>query len=163
MKKKDAAKFLGVSIRALERYTHQGKISVRYEQGKTRPVAVYDQKELEEFKQALQTSLYPQRPAVKPEKLANTAHTLAKQAELPELSAGTSALIAALKSLGNDSRSKVAIEHKLLLNLNEAQALTGLSRAHLRDAIEAGKLGAQIIGRAWRIKRADLERYIKKL
>jgi predicted site-specific integrase-resolvase len=39
MNKQEAAEFLGVSVRALERYVQQGKISVRYEKGKTRPTA----------------------------------------------------------------------------------------------------------------------------
>lgn len=77
MNKQQAAEFLGVSIRALERYTQQGKVSVRYQQGKTRPVAVYDEQELKAFKKELQSNLYPQRPSVKQDKLANTAHSLA--------------------------------------------------------------------------------------
>src|SRR5205823_12018679 len=77
MYKQEAAKFLGVSIRALERYTQQGKLSVRYQAGKTRPVAIYNDKELKEFKTELQSYLYPHRPSVKQENLANTVHTLA--------------------------------------------------------------------------------------
>jgi excisionase family DNA binding protein len=49
------------------------------------------------------------------------------------------------------------------LKLDEASLLTGLSRQILRDAIEAKKLKAKIIGRAWRIKREDLDQYLKKL
>jgi excisionase family DNA binding protein len=52
---------------------------------------------------------------------------------------------------------------KPLLTLAEASTLTGLSRAVLRDAIESKKLKARIIGRAWRVKRADLDMFIKKL
>ncbi|MEM6400732.1 MAG: helix-turn-helix domain-containing protein, partial [Cyanobacteria bacterium P01_D01_bin.116] len=47
MNKKQAAEFLGVSVRALERYVQQGKLTVRYEKGKTRPTANFDQTELE--------------------------------------------------------------------------------------------------------------------
>ncbi|MDF5739617.1 MULTISPECIES: hypothetical protein [unclassified Nostoc] len=39
MNKQSAADFLGVSVRALERYVQQGKISVTYDKGKTRPIA----------------------------------------------------------------------------------------------------------------------------
>jgi predicted site-specific integrase-resolvase len=39
MNKQQAAEFLGVSIRALERYVQQGRINVKYEKGKTRPTA----------------------------------------------------------------------------------------------------------------------------
>lgn len=62
MNKKEAAKFLGVSVRALERYVQQGRISVRYEKGKTRPTANFDPAELEIFKTELNQPSY--KPAV---------------------------------------------------------------------------------------------------
>jgi excisionase family DNA binding protein len=52
---------------------------------------------------------------------------------------------------------------KPLLKLDEAARLTGLSRAILRDAIEAESLKAKLVGRAWRVKRTDLDAYIKTL
>jgi excisionase family DNA binding protein len=52
---------------------------------------------------------------------------------------------------------------KPLLKLDEAARLTGLSRAILRDAIKAESLKAKLVGRAWRIKRSDLDAYIKTL
>ncbi|HEX7176660.1 MAG TPA: ankyrin repeat domain-containing protein [Pyrinomonadaceae bacterium] len=55
------------------------------------------------------------------------------------------------------------IAHKLMLTLQEAAALTGLSQRRLREAIRAGQLKAQIIGRGWRIKRTDLEDYVRDL
>ncbi|WP_245927742.1 helix-turn-helix domain-containing protein [Aphanothece hegewaldii] len=57
----------------------------------------------------------------------------------------------------------VGIENKLLLTLKEVQALTGLSRETLRDAIASNQLKAQIVGKAWRVKRKDLEEYIENL
>ncbi|AFZ26516.1 hypothetical protein Cylst_4430 [Cylindrospermum stagnale PCC 7417] len=44
------ANFLGVSVRALERYVQQGRVSVKYEKGKTRPTANFDSVDLEAFK-----------------------------------------------------------------------------------------------------------------
>jgi excisionase family DNA binding protein len=55
------------------------------------------------------------------------------------------------------------IADKPLLKLDEATALTGLSRNTLREAIETKKLKGKMIGRAFRIKRDDLDEYIKKL
>lgn len=60
-------------------------------------------------------------------------------------------------------RSQVGVADKLTLSLVEASQLSGLSRGHLRQAIEAKKLRARIIGRGWRVKREDLEAYVKKL
>jgi excisionase family DNA binding protein len=53
--------------------------------------------------------------------------------------------------------------HKLTLGLTEAAALSGLSRNHLRQAIKEKNLKSRKIGRGWRIKRADLETYVRKL
>ena len=53
--------------------------------------------------------------------------------------------------------------HKLTLCLPEAAALSGLSRNYLRQAIKEGNLKSRKIGRGWRIKRADLEAYVRKL
>jgi excisionase family DNA binding protein len=55
------------------------------------------------------------------------------------------------------------LAHKLTLSLAEAAQLSGLSRNHLRAAIEEKKLKARIIGRGWRVKRSDLEAYVVKL
>ncbi len=60
MNKQEAADYLGVSVRALERYVQQGKISVKYEKGKTRSTANFDPTELEAFKAELE------QPTIKP-------------------------------------------------------------------------------------------------
>jgi excisionase family DNA binding protein len=57
----------------------------------------------------------------------------------------------------------VPIADKPLLKLDEAAALTGLSRDTLRKAIKTKKLKGKMIGKAFRIKRNDLDEYIKKL
>ncbi|WP_199332997.1 helix-turn-helix domain-containing protein [Nostoc sp. FACHB-190] len=62
-----------------------------------------------------------------------------------------------------DTQPVVLIADKLLLTLPEAQTLTGLSRELLRDAIASGELKAKVIGKGWRIKRTDLDRYVEKL
>ncbi|WP_206818095.1 helix-turn-helix domain-containing protein, partial [Chroococcus sp. FPU101] len=75
MNKQEAADYLGVSTRAIERYTQKGKLSVKYEGGKTRPVAVYDLSELDKLKEELNTTTY--KPAIEatkdtPTELATT-------------------------------------------------------------------------------------------
>ncbi len=57
----------------------------------------------------------------------------------------------------------VPLADKLTLSLVEASRLSGLSRNHLRAAIEAKKLKARIIGRGWTIKRDALDLYVRKL
>jgi predicted site-specific integrase-resolvase len=53
MNKQEASDYLGVSVRALERYVQQGRISVKYEKGKTCPTANFEQAELEAFREEL--------------------------------------------------------------------------------------------------------------
>ena len=77
-------------------------------------------------------------------------------------SAHLSALIEVLLE-HQSQRSSTPAYHKLLLTLAEAQELTGLSRAILREAISSRKLKAQVIGKSWRVKYTDLERYVEKL
>jgi excisionase family DNA binding protein len=52
---------------------------------------------------------------------------------------------------------------KLLLSLDEVQVLTGLSRGVLRDAIATGALAGKKIGRGWKVRREDVEQFVKEL
>jgi excisionase family DNA binding protein len=170
MNKKEAAEYLGVSTRAIERYTQKGLISVKYEGGKTRPVAVYDSEELDKLKEELETTIY--KPAIESSSPTSTnlatsdvsLSGLVEKLFIP-LSHQLALLTEAIKNLQTfpTAPSAVKIENKLLLTLREVQALTGLSREILREAIEQGQLKAQIIGKAWRVKRQDLEEYIENL
>jgi excisionase family DNA binding protein len=170
MNKQEAADYLGVSTRAIERYTQKGKLSVRYEGGKTRPVAVYDLEELDKLKEELKTTTY--KPAIAPSdptptELATTPVGLSGLVEkfIETLSGQLQQLTEAIQSFKTLSTHQptVGIENKLLLTLREVQALTGLSRETLREAIASDQLKAQIVGKAWRIKRKDLEEYIENL
>ena len=75
MNKQEAAEYLGVSVRALERYVQQGRIGGHYEKGKTRPTLVFDAAELEAFKTELGQKLY--KPAVEPTNPDKSATALA--------------------------------------------------------------------------------------
>lgn len=86
--------------------------------------------------------------------------------EHEDLVARLIAAITAFNSNGQTNKPGICVAdaaHKVLLTLGEASALTNLSRGHLRKAIGQGKLKAQIIGRGWRIKRADLDEYVQRL
>jgi excisionase family DNA binding protein len=160
MDKESAAEFLGVSTRTLQRYTTQGKIAVVYKHGKTGAEADYNKSELERFKEQQESITY--QPAQQ-QQITGEGQSLALapiQRESAAL-AGVAAATAILERL-QPTRQSVPIESKPLLKLNEAAALTGLSRQTLRTAIDNNKLKAQIPGRAWRIKRADLDSYIQK-
>jgi excisionase family DNA binding protein len=170
MNKQEAADYLGVSVRALERYVQQGKISVKYEKGKTRSTANFDPKELETFKAELeQPTIKPafesRQIATEPQsdtgKLIHNAGEVSTFGEIGVIDK-LSGIIEALLGKG-DNQPLVPIADKLLLTIAEAQALTGLSREFLKDAVNKGELKAKQIGKSWRVKRSDLEEYVDKL
>jgi excisionase family DNA binding protein len=66
-------------------------------------------------------------------------------------------------ALGGSNKSTLSIGEKIILTLNDAAALTSLSKGSLREAIKAGKLKARIIGKGYKIKRSDLDDFAAKL
>jgi excisionase family DNA binding protein len=160
MDKESAAKFLGVSTRTLQRYTTQGKIAVTYKHGKTGAEADYDESELKRFKDQQENVIY--QPAHSAAAGEGQSLALAPIQREGAALAGAAAAAAILERL-QPSKPRVPVESKPLLKIDEASILTGLSRQILRDAIEANKLKAKIVGRAWRIKRDDLDQFLKKL
>jgi excisionase family DNA binding protein len=173
--KAQAAEFLGVGIRAVERYSEQGRLTVRYEKGKTRPVAVYDEKELKALKAELKSSLEPpMRPQVlnpanteQPDSGISGKPVIQQSLALTGSTAGTRAAqeLATLFKLFESARQPAITDlaAKPLLTRAEAQRYTGLSKEILRAAVEQGKLKEILLGKAYRIKRADLDEFIKKL
>lgn len=163
MNKQEAADYLGCSVRAVERYVQKGKISVIYEKGKTRSVAMFDKIELESFKEQLERSLI--KPVVEsrqmsPESQSELAMHNESSGEVVGVDEvdGLSSIIELL--INNQS---VRVAEKLLLTVPEAQKMTGLSREILMDAIADGNLKAKKIGKPWRIKRSDLENFVENL
>jgi hypothetical protein len=121
--KQQAADFLGVNVRTLERYTQEGKIGSRYEKGKTRSVVVYDEEELKAFKAAQETKTY--KPAVDPTPTNPDSNetALSKFVEVSQqlhLMEGLNNLADVLKAIREEQeidRQSVPIHHKLTLSL----------------------------------------------
>jgi excisionase family DNA binding protein len=178
MDKEAAAKYLGLSVRSLERYMSQGRVEVRYERSdKTRPKATFLEEELDRFKGELET------PSIRPAVEADTYRHVETESrggkgdsergglrQIPTDLPGTlernesAALVEAIELIMERQGSAIALppDRKILLSLREAQALTGLSRAKLRQAIAQKKLKAQIVGRGWKVKRSELDRYVEQ-
>jgi excisionase family DNA binding protein len=162
MNKKEAAEYLGVSTRLVEKYASEGRIgAVTYVRGRTGKQAEYDRQAVEKLKVALDTpdtALTTRTPEAR-----LFATLLAEVLERRE-----QANIGALRGLLNDGSDKprsasIRVSEKILLTINDCRLLTGLSRQLLRQAIEDGKLKGRLIGRGFRIKRDDLDVFIKKL
>ncbi len=170
MKKKEAAEYLGVSVRALERYVQQGKISVRYEKGKTRPTANFDQGELEEFKAQLNQPTI--KPAVESRQITTDFNNGEGGSDIEPVTVAIGGELTVVDRLASmvemlinrrDKQPAVPIESKILLTLDEAQGLTGLSKGFLRNEIKQGNLKAKVIGKSWRVKRSDLDKFVEEL
>jgi excisionase family DNA binding protein len=165
MNKIEAAEFLGVSTRALERYAAAGRIEGHYERGKTGKVLAFVPADLERFKTELEA------PTSRAIALPDKAPTQPTSRALAKPDAASNALsidvLGALAQWARDNArqdaTRVPIEAKLLLSLSEAQSLTGLSRNFLRGMIDDSNLKARKIGRGWKIKRTELEKFVGKL
>jgi excisionase family DNA binding protein len=152
MNKEEAAKELGISVRSLQRIVQSGKISVSYKRGESgKQEAIFGADEIQ---------IYKERRDVESVKLATvpTDDTALARNDATQFFEMLKDAVAPKQKSGS-----VEIADKPLLKLDEAAALTGLSRQILRDAIKAEELKAKLIGRAYRIKRDDLDEFIKNL
>jgi excisionase family DNA binding protein len=172
MNKQEAAKYLGCSIRQVERYTTENKIGVRYERGRTRPTPVYDEGELQRFKEAQERIVH--RPVVEPMEPQRTMTTqgdnrdatlslLSQPGQIEVLSRIFAGLSEAANTAKNVTPPAPELGPKMLYTLAECQKLTGLSRKVLREAIEAGTLKAGRIGRSFKVRPDDLKKYLDSL
>lgn len=163
MNKSEAAAHLNVSTRAVERYTAAGRLTPTYEKGRTGPAPVYDRAQLDALKREMSDgATEPRRPVKhdKPAKHDSKPTALAiPQRKLPELAQ----FFAAVEAARTAQPSIADLAAKPILTRAEAQKLTGLSRGVLKAAVQAGKLKETLIGRAYRIKRDDLDKFIKGL
>jgi excisionase family DNA binding protein len=165
MDKKSAAQYLGISTRALEYHVTQGHIGRRMVKGKTGDVADFDESELRKLRAQLDEKRAPRPAVVSNESSEGEPRSLTRLSDASQIQ-GVNFLLEVLSSLSSSGKAvpaSVGIESKLLLTRAEVQALTGLSQAFIKEAIDSKKLKAQRIGRADRIKRTDLDAFIKKL
>ncbi len=152
MNKKEVSEYLGVSVRRVEQFDEKSRLGTKtYVKGKTGNEAHWEREAVERLKTELNSTDTPDTGL---------------QARSPDARLFVASLVEALQSRSEPPKGKaglVGIADKPLLKLNEAAALTGLSRGILRTAIDEKKLKGKLIGRAYRIKRDDLDDFIKKL
>jgi excisionase family DNA binding protein len=162
MNKEQAANFLGISVRTLQRHVQRNELQsaqVKVEKGgQLRYETVFDREELERFKA---NPLEQKKPG---------ATAMAVTTPQPVMTVSTDEAVTSGASVTSDSFARLlaalesqSIGQKMLLTLKDCRQLTGLSDDYLRAAIHEGKLRGKIIGRGYKVKRADLENYIEKL
>jgi hypothetical protein len=163
MDKEAAAKFLGVSVQTLQRYTGAGRISAKYVHGERGPQAEYEKAEIEKLKESPTSAPAYVRPAVTGAAPGPAAATMTALA--PRMQSSNemlAALIGALKQSVTPAAA-VPLLDKLMFTLTESADLSGLSRTYLRQAIGKKKLTVRIIGKGFKVKRSDLEAFNQKL
>jgi excisionase family DNA binding protein len=161
MRKEEAAKYVGCSIRSLVNYTKQRRIGVKYEKSKTRPVVLYSRDGLDRLKAELNSTLYA--PSVTPREEEKRVSIVKRERE-PGLALILSRLLEAMQEQAGKEREPSILElaQMPLLTLKEAQRYSNSSHSELVEAIEAKKLKATKTGREWKIRREALEEYIRK-
>ncbi len=160
MNKREAAERLGVSTRLVERYAAEGRLGeVKYIRGKTGRQADFDEQAVDRLKAELEAPAFPPTALAAPNR---RAEGLVAPQDRERFIAALEAL-AVSREQPRSGHVVVSLGEKIMLTLAEASALTNLSRKHLRQAIEEKKLKARIIGRGWRVKRSDLDAYVRKL
>ncbi len=169
MNKEQAAAKLKMSVRSLQRAVaaemekpkEQRRLNVVYKRGRSgKDEAVFDAREVGAYKRERE-QVTEREPTPKKESAALVPMTTGDASRQPQLVALVSAvreIVQAAPMHADVTLSDLAV--KPLLKLDEAARLTGLSRAILREAIEAGSLKAKIVGRAWRMRRVDLDGYV---
>jgi excisionase family DNA binding protein len=157
--KQEAADYLGISVRTLMRLT--GSDIAHLPKRRPTDPTLYDETELSRYKADLENMTRYVSPVVTPDtpspsQALQTRQSIALRQMLLDALQG-------LPSPGKGSPVQVSIADKLMLSVVEAAQLAGVSSNHIREAIKAGKLKARIIGRGYRVKRPDLDEYVKKL
>ena len=161
MNKKETAAELGITPRTLERHMSAGRIAYEMRRGKTGEEASFDPASVERFRADHLSPVIPGKVEEPSQALATTSPgVLARQAPTSQNGHQFAAMIAAAI---NSAPSVSDIAHKIMLTLPDAAALSSLSKDHLSGAIHTGKLKAKKIGRGWKIKRDDLDLYVRKL
>ena len=156
MNKREVAQYLSLSTRAVERAVARGKLAVRYSKGRYGHEAVFNPAEVRRYKKEVELSI-PKGPSIEPPRPAAPASDPQTTLFVGE---------AAPAGIIEDSRPNtpaVPVAQKLTLSLVEAEALSGLSQEFLLQAIRDKRIKAFKHGREWRIKRADLDEFVRKL
>lgn len=151
MNKKQAAEYLGKSVRSVADYVKQGKLKLVYVSGKNGKEASFDPDDLAQFKTEME------KPIARPIVQDHSQALVPVQQQLVSLLQGLPLLSPGL--------SLADLNIKPILSISEIQRLTGIPRDRLMSAINDGSLPAQLgkMGRGWRVKRKNLDAFIEAL
>ncbi len=166
MTKTEAAAFLNVSPRTIEGMAAKGKLTPAKAKGKRGDITVYDESELERLKAERGQIVFTAAPeASAPASAEPQALARLSDVRPSELVAALTAAIDRARERNHIAPTVSDLAQKLLLSIPEAAALSGVPAAKLRSAVNAGSLRTvKSVGRGLgKVRRADLDAYVKKL
>ena len=155
--KKQAAEFLGVSTRAIERAVRRGHLPAQYRPGKHGRMAWFAPEDLSRYRnfQQVRAPLGFTSAVLEPKRQSG-------------ITIGTITPLAALETELNPAGRKqsvnpVPLNQRLMLSIADAALLSGLPRNFLLESIQSEKLKGVKIGRSVLVKRLDLETFVARL
>ena len=174
MNKKQAAQYLGFSVKNLERLMALRKIQFSYIHAKFGKTVDFDLQDLDNYKASLETPRIVISPIVenntpaKTNNLDNPSNQSLAKDNLVITAKDLKDIESILQKISHsldiqNSQSFVPLDKKLTLSLSEASLLAGLSIAFLRNSIRLGHLIASKRGNSWNIKRSDLDLFVNSL
>jgi len=169
MNKEQAAAALGITVRTLQRHMAAHRIGFAMRKTATGEEATFQAEEVARFKAQRDVLTETVTPAANVlEVVRAPSQALEHVSNSQTIAALGRAIADALQAMlplanGHPTAAAVPLADKLTLSLVEASLVSGLSRAHLRAAIEDKKLKARIIGRGFKVKSEDLKAYVRKL
>ncbi len=171
---KEAAGYLGISIKTLERKISSGEVSVAYVPGATGKQRTFDHAELDRFKEAEAAKTVATSYVARP-RVASVAtngdqpqHALERTGSLHTVESLGQAIADALRAQaapGNGTSRAVSIAdlaQKMTLSFGEAARLSGVPEDHLRVAHKSGELRGAKIGRGVRVTPDAVREYVAR-
>ncbi len=182
MNKKEAAEFLDVSEKTIERYKSSGKLSARLTRivgtdGKSRQILDFKDTELQRLKQELSGEII--FPIVTDRHGQTKTQTdTDKQTQIDNVNAekreslilGQTQTVSVINTIFErletvfDKQMQASERaQKLMLSIVEASVISGLPKSYIRRSIKDEKLKAIRIGRSYKIKRQELDKFVNNL
>jgi len=163
---KEAAEYLGISVKTLERKIASGDVSVAYVPGATGKQRTFERAELDRFKDAetarAHATTYVARPRVAPD-VTSPSQALQRAGGEQGIAMFASLVADALQAReaqGNGIPA-VPLRDKMTLSFKEASRLSGVPESHLRTAYADGALRGAKIGRGVRVIPDDVRKYVE--
>jgi excisionase family DNA binding protein len=159
LNKKEAAKYLGCTESNLQRLMGENKIQFSRIQGKFGLEVFFEQAELDRYKAEKEVNSLVISPSLTPSSPSSKGSSMV---------VNTNDFMGILEKIAQglnrqNQQLSFPLENRLTLTLEEAAGLSGFPVGTIKKVIKDGLLKSVKIGRARRVRREDLETWVKEL